>query len=323
MGVAPILREIRAYARGYAQSAKEAVTFGLGLGQPQSYRKVKAMSLPYFPMFPTDFEAKTSHLTLAEDGAYNRLLRLMWMTPGCSLPDDDKWIMRRMRVDQSTFDDVVLIVIDEFCTRENGRVSNAKLTRVFTSSNDAHQKRVSAGSKGGKAKALNTNDSSSSNAQAKPKQPEPEPEPYKKEDTNVSLSVSPPAIDDVAIAVSAYNVTASRVGWPVVQKLSPARRAAISARLKEAGGSEGWNVALSKAEASPFLTGQTSRTFRASFDFLTNASNFTKLMEGNYDPRNSNGTEPNARTGHGIGSGTADAFASVAADMQRRQNEGR
>lgn len=51
------------------------------------------MSLPYFPMFPTDFEAKTSHLTLAEDGAYNRLLRLMWMTPGCSLPDDDAWIM--------------------------------------------------------------------------------------------------------------------------------------------------------------------------------------------------------------------------------------
>jgi uncharacterized protein YdaU (DUF1376 family) len=31
------------------------------------------MSLPYFPMYPTDFEAKTSHLTLAEDGAYNRL----------------------------------------------------------------------------------------------------------------------------------------------------------------------------------------------------------------------------------------------------------
>ncbi|MCP5097247.1 MAG: YdaU family protein, partial [Chloroflexi bacterium] len=36
------------------------------------------MSLPYFPMYPTDFEADTSHLTLEEDGAYNRLLRLMW-----------------------------------------------------------------------------------------------------------------------------------------------------------------------------------------------------------------------------------------------------
>jgi uncharacterized protein YdaU (DUF1376 family) len=148
------------------------------------------MSLPYFPMFPTDFEAKTSHLTLAEDGAYNRLLRLMWMMPGCSLPDNDKWIMRRMRVDQATFDDVVLIVIDEFCTRENGRVSNAKLSRVFATSNDAHQKRVSAGSKGGKAKSLNANDSNISNAQAMPKQPEPEPEPYKERESKDSCALS-------------------------------------------------------------------------------------------------------------------------------------
>ena len=73
------------------------------------------MSLPYFPMYPTDFEAKTSHLTLEEDGAYNRLLRLMWMTPGCSLPDSDAWIMRRMRCDADTFERVVLVVIDEFC----------------------------------------------------------------------------------------------------------------------------------------------------------------------------------------------------------------
>ena len=281
------------------------------------------MSLPYFPMYPSDFEAKTSHLTIAEDGAYNRLLRICWMTPGCSMPADETWIMRRARAHSEDEQAAVRAVLDEFFTIEKGRYSNARLRKEWLAANDAHEKRRNAGSKGGKAKALKTNESASSNAVAKPKQPEPEPEPYKKEDTNVSLSVSPPAIDDVAIAVSAYNVTASRVGWPVVQKLSPARRAAISARLKEAGGSEGWNVALSKAEASPFLTGQTSRTFRASFDFLTNASNFTKLMEGNYDPRNSNGTEPNARTGHGIGSGTADAFASVAADMQRRQNEGR
>lgn len=143
------------------------------------------MSLPYFPMFPTDFEAKTSHLTLAEDGAYNRLLRLMWMTPGCSLPDDDAWIMRRMRCTKDEFDAVVLVVIDEFCTRKNGRVSNAKLTKVFKESSEAHEKRVLAGSKGGKAKSLKTNNVTPSNAKAKPKQPEPEPEPDI--ETNVSI----------------------------------------------------------------------------------------------------------------------------------------
>jgi len=145
------------------------------------------LSLPYFPMYPTDFEAKTSHLTLAEDGAYNRLLRICWMTSGCSIPDDDAWIMRRLRVDQVTFDAVVKVVIAEFFDSEKGRLSNAKLTRIFSETNEAHQKRVQAGSKGGKAKSLKTLAAASSNAKAMPKQPEPEPElELKKRDTNVS-----------------------------------------------------------------------------------------------------------------------------------------
>lgn len=128
------------------------------------------MSLPYFPMYPTDFEAKTSHLTLEEDGAYNRLLRLCWMSPGCSLPDDDAWIKRRMRVDQDTFDRVVKVVLDEFFTRSNGRLSNARLIEEFEKSNAAHQRRKSAGSKGGNAKALKTKESAPSNATSMPEQ---------------------------------------------------------------------------------------------------------------------------------------------------------
>ena len=89
--------------------------------------------------------------------------------------------MRRLRVDKATFDEVVRIVLDEFFTCEKGRLSNAKLTRVFVASNDAHEKRKNAGAKGGKAKALKSNEMKSSNAVAKPKQPEPEPEPYKEE----------------------------------------------------------------------------------------------------------------------------------------------
>lgn len=139
------------------------------------------MSLPYFNLYPTDFEAKTSHLTLEEDGAYNRLLRLCWMNPNCSLPDDDAWIMRRMRVDQDTYDRVVLVVLNEFFTRKSGRVSNARMDKEFVKSGDAHSKRVLAGKLGGKAKSLRANTILSSNAIAMPKQPEPEPEPVKRE----------------------------------------------------------------------------------------------------------------------------------------------
>lgn len=133
------------------------------------------MSLPYFNLYPRDFEADTSHLTLEEDGAYNRLLRLCWMTPGCSLPDDDAWIMRRMRVDAETYERVVKVVLAEFFKRSGGRVANARLAREHIASSQSHERRVNAGKSGGKAKAAKTKENEPSNATAIPKQPEPEP----------------------------------------------------------------------------------------------------------------------------------------------------
>jgi len=134
------------------------------------------MSLPYFPMYPTDFEAKTSHLTLAEDGAYNRLLRICWMMPGCTMPADETWIMRRARAFSEEEQQAVRAVLGEFFDIENGRYSNARLTKEWLAANEAHQRRKMAGKKGGEAKSLKSNKTASSNAKAKLKQPEPEPE---------------------------------------------------------------------------------------------------------------------------------------------------
>lgn len=247
------------------------------------------MSLAYFNLYPTDFEADTSHLTLEEDGAYNRLLRLCWMTQGCSLPDDDAWIMRRMRVDEETFTRVVKVVLDEFFVRRSGRVSNARLAREFSTTSEAHKKRVLAGKMGGEAKALKSNKKTPSNAKAMLYQPEPEPEPYKEE---VEAKASLSSVDDVSAAVSAYNLSAEKSGWPSIRILSKPRRAALLARLRECGGLEGWNIALEKAQASNHCCGQNERGWVANFDFLTRQSSFTKLMEGNYDNRIGTGTSP-------------------------------
>lgn len=100
----------------------------------------------------------------------------------------------------------------------------------------------------------------------------------KEEDANASLS-------ELRIAVDAFNATAAEAGWPQCQRLSKAREAALKAILAECGGIDGWRIALAKARASPHLTGQNDRGWTASFDFLTQASSFAKLMEGNYDPR--------------------------------------
>lgn len=93
------------------------------------------------------------------------------------------------------------------------------------------------------------------------------------------------ARDEIAEAVSAYNAVAEETGWPEVQVINPKRRAALTQRLKEAGGLDGWLAALAKAQASPFCCGQNKTGWRANFDFLTQQSSFAKLMEGNYDAR--------------------------------------
>ncbi|WP_146195200.1 YdaU family protein [Pararhodobacter marinus] len=139
------------------------------------------MSLAFFPLYPGDFEADTAHLSLAEDGAYNRLMRLCWRTPGCSLPDDEAWIMRKMRARTEEEQDVVRIVLDEFFEREGDRVFSPRLLLEWGKANEAHQRRASAGSRGGTARALKTKEKPSSNAVAKAKQPEPEPEPEPEE----------------------------------------------------------------------------------------------------------------------------------------------
>jgi uncharacterized protein YdaU (DUF1376 family) len=137
------------------------------------------MSLPYYPMYPSDFDADTGHLTFAEDGAYNRLLRLSWRCPGAKMPDDMEWIHRRARAVSVEDRALIASVIAEFFTRSGGKIFSPRLAREWQKSSLAHSKRVSAGSAGGKAKALKAKEIEPSNAVAMPYQPEPEPEPEK------------------------------------------------------------------------------------------------------------------------------------------------
>lgn len=156
------------------------------------------MSLPYIPLYVDDYEAATAHLTIEEDGAYNRLLRLCWRTPGCSVPDDPKWIMRRMRVSADDYYRVVEPLIDEFFTRGMGRVFSARLQREMDKSKALHDARSAAGRKGNekrwhdpqKTKPLKNNNSGYRKAIAKQSHPEPEPEPYP--DKNMGAHTAPP-----------------------------------------------------------------------------------------------------------------------------------
>ena len=159
---------------------------------------------PSMPLFVDDYEAATAHLTVEEDGCYMRLLRLCWRQSDCTIPDDNEWIKRRMRVCNEDFNRIVLPIIEEFFERKNGRVFQGRLTKEHKYVNAKVQRLKKAGSKGGKSKALKNKETTSSDASVLPVAkskpcssdavaPTSTPTPTPNEDTNVS---SPPIVPD-------------------------------------------------------------------------------------------------------------------------------
>lgn len=120
--------------------------------------------ISHMPLFVDDYEGATAHLTLEEDGAYNRLLRLCWRQPDCSIPADKAWIIRLMRCDEATYERVVLPILKEFFTRAKSRWFQKRLREEHAYVVAVSSARREAGRKGGKAKSLKLNKTEASKA---------------------------------------------------------------------------------------------------------------------------------------------------------------
>lgn len=96
-----------------------------------------------------------------------------------------------------------------------------------------------------------------------------------------------PHTDDVRTAFDGWNALARRLALPIAEDLTDTRRRAIAKRI-ERGGLLQWGRALKAVEASAFCQGQTKprregdKPFRATLDFVCQASSFQKLIEGNF-----------------------------------------
>ena len=110
--------------------------------------------LPILPLWVTKYEGKTAHLSLEEDGAFMRLLRLAWKTPGCRIPDDRTWIRRMMRVDEDAMTRIVMPILKEFFVLQHSYWISPRLHYEFERALTKKGERAAAGAKGGKAKAL-------------------------------------------------------------------------------------------------------------------------------------------------------------------------
>lgn len=112
------------------------------------------MTNPYMPLYVDDYEAATAHLTAEEDGVYNRLLRLCWRTPGCSLPNDPAWIARKIRLSMEDYDRIARPLVAEFFKVAKGRIYQKRLREEHDAIARKKRMRKQAGKSGGIAKAL-------------------------------------------------------------------------------------------------------------------------------------------------------------------------
>ena len=267
------------------------------------------------PLYVDDYEAATAHLSLEEDGAYTRLLRLCWRQSGCSVPDDPAWLTRHLRVSEEQFNRVIEPVIAEFFTRRRGRIFQKRLVSEFVYVKAVLEKRKEAGKKGVAAKALKAQETSASkrtttrapirttkaNGLLKHPSPSPSPSPLSKNTPSNEGVVVADANDTpdlleipgnlrrangtehqpVQKAFDNYNIAAAEYGLPLAEKLTEDRKRHLRARLKEHG-LEGWNRALVAVEGQPFLTGANDRAWRATLDFFLQPSSLNKVLEGSY-----------------------------------------
>ena len=74
---------------------------------------------------------------------------------------------------------------------------------------------------------------------------------------------------------------------PKIKVLTEARKKTIKARLKKYPDKNTYEELFRKAETSEFLSGKNGKWTNCNFDWLINENNMVKVLEGNYDGKNS------------------------------------
>lgn len=172
------------------------------------------MSIPYVPLYITDFKADTSHLSLHDTGVYFRMIMECWTTPKCTIPNDIEWILDRIVTRHDNIEQVetsVKKVIKLYWTLKRGRLYQKRLKKEWDEVRAKSCKRQKAGQAGGKANSLKYNKKSSSNAKFLLKQPKPNPKPLKNKNKNELVLVPADGtperkLHDVVVSVYGFDI---------------------------------------------------------------------------------------------------------------------
>ena len=258
----------------------------------------------WMPLYIGDYMGDTAHLSTEQHGAYLLLLMHQWRRG--SIPTDEASLAQITRSTPARWRNRIAPVVMAFFTMVDGALVQRRLLDEMEKAKKKSQEAAqSAASRWNKNKHAETNDirpeadANASNPHIPSQCSSPSPSPIKEESVGPAVLQVPSGTpdlfsapvtrlkvaDDTEAAVAAWNAMAARCNLPQVAKLSDARRRSLLARLREAGGIEGWHAALKRIEASSFLLGDNAQGWVMDFDAAINLNKFTKLMEGAYDNR--------------------------------------
>lgn len=255
------------------------------------------------PLYVADYLADTAHLTCEESGAYLALIMHYWRTG--ALPNDDERLARIVKLTTDKWQCVRIEVAALFGPGWSHKRIDEELKKASEKSDKARSSannRWKDKQKTNHANALRRHNAR--NADAMLSQPQPEPEKKEIRDADASLvneavdpSVSIEKPRDEAKALlkafgEAWNQLAASFSLPQIDEIKPGstRERHALARLREITANyhpnpqDGVVDLIARIRGSPYLRGEVNG-FRCTFDWIVSASNFQKIMEGNYEDR--------------------------------------
>ena len=229
----------------------------------------------YFQFNIGDYASHTRHLSLMEDLAYRRMLDAYYLRE-CELPLCAIEVGRIISMRYNISD--VEQVLNEFFERTETGWTHKRADAEIAHFRDKRQKASNAG----KASAERR-----SNVRSTDVQPTNNQEPITNNQEPIEdIFVQLPLDDDLASeervkvqdVIEYWNEVAGRIGKPKVQRMSPARMQLLKARISQ-NTIDDFVLVFQNIEKSQFL-----RDWKAmGFDWVFKASNFQKILEGNYN----------------------------------------
>jgi len=245
---------------------------------------------PAFQFYPDKWETHTAHLSDYAYRVYHRIICWMWQhsEDNCSIKADNAAIAIVLAQPCERIANAMQEINNEhmpLLKKRGDRWVSGGLKKEAEKQKDRRKKaQQSANARWGNDLSANQKHSER-NANAAIEQCSPSPTPI----ITPYIKEPPTPCEDM---LKIFIKEALSLSKP--ERLTAKRKKLMKARWKSIKDLDNWTAICKRIQNSQFLTGHSPQGWRASFDWILNETNFTKIIEGNYDNKEAPEVDTNA-----------------------------